>query len=150
MGRIILNSGLNDFLLIDTITHADSKEITGFKMYKEDPPYLGVESLAQLGAFHVRFVTDFAKHAFLLGIKRCTTSSWSSLKGPCLLSGTLTGFSSSAFSYGLGAEMDGETRIQGEFLFAAVEYSDILRKEILQSYYKKAFVCLKRDSSRSC
>jgi hypothetical protein len=150
MERIVINSGLKDFVLIDRIDQVDSARITGWKRFENAPPHLGIESLAQLGAFHVRFLTGFERHAFLLSIKRCSVGAGYTLSGTYSLSGDLTARSLSAYSYELEAAVDEQTWIRGEFIFASVDYDGRLRKDILQAHYRKVFSCLKRDSSKSC
>ena len=71
VNRIEVNTRLESFVLLDRISEAGDETIKGRKKYYNDPVYLGIESLAQLGAFHVRFINDFKIHAFLLKINHC-------------------------------------------------------------------------------
>jgi hypothetical protein len=142
MARIAVRCGLESFVLVDGITEIDPATIKGHKHFDGAPIFLGIESLAQLGALHVRFTTTFARHAFLLGIKRCTVRSGEPLSGCYTLLGTLTGSSASAFSYLLQASNEGRVEIDGEFLFATVEYDGVFRKDIMESHYRKVFSCL--------
>jgi hypothetical protein len=148
MARIAVRSGLENFLLVDGITETYPATIRGYKHFKRAPVFVGIESLAQLGALHVRFTIAFARHAFLLGIKRCTVRSGESLSGCYTLLGTLTGVSTSAFSYLLEASNEGRVQIEGEFLFATVEYDGVFRKDVLEDHYRKVFSCL-RNASKS-
>jgi hypothetical protein len=150
MERIILNSGLSGFLLVDAVTEVDAQRIAGWKEFAGAPPYLGIESLAQLGALHVRYLTGFERHAFLLTIKRCLPASKEALNGRYRLCGKLTGRAASAFSYRLEAALGDETEIQGDFLFAVVEYDTSFRRDILRSHYEKVYSCLTSASTRNC
>jgi hypothetical protein len=144
MERIVLHSGLSGFVLIDSVTVADCTTIVGHKKYVHAPLYLGIESLAQLGAYHVRFLADFEKHAFLLGVKRCSMPSGKELNGCFQLHGNLLGKGSSAYSYGLRATGGNGTEIEGEFLFAVVDYDETtFNRSILREHYRKVFSCLR-------
>ncbi len=142
MARIAVRCSLERFVLLDGITEIDPETIKGYKHFERAPVFLGIESLAQLGALHVRFTIAFARHAFLLGIRRCTVRSGEPLSGCYTLLGTLTGSSASAFSYLLEASKEDRVEIDGEFLFATVEYDGVFRKDILESHYRKVFSCL--------
>jgi hypothetical protein len=150
MATIAVRSGLENFLLVDGIAEVDPGTIRGYKHFDRAPIFFGIESLAQLGALHVRFTIAFARHAFLLGIKRCTVGSDQSLSGCYTLLGTLTGSSTSAFSYLLEASNEAGGQIEGEFLFATMEYDPVFRKDILESYYRKVFSCLRSASKSDC
>jgi hypothetical protein len=151
MERIVLHSGLNGFVLIDAVTDADYTTIAGHKRYRHAPLHHGIESLAQLGAYHVRFLMDFERHAFLLGVKRCSISSGKELNGCFQLRGNLLGKGSSAYSYGLRATGEDGTEMEGEFLFAVVDYDETeFKKNILREHYRKVFSCLRNCSKKDC
>jgi hypothetical protein len=148
--RIVLNSGLEGFVLVDAITAVDPEGIAGTKRFVEAPSFLAIESLAQLGALHVRFISGFDRHAFLLNIKHCSPISRQALSGCYRLCGALTSRGSSATCYRLEAVTDDETAIAGEFLFATVAYDASFKKDILQKHYRKVFSCLQSASRTSC
>ncbi len=148
--RIEVNTGLDDFVLLDRITEAGDEIITGEKRYYNDPVYLGIESLAQLGAYHVRFLTGFENHAFLLKINQCTIPPHHVLNGIYLLKGTLVSQSKSAFCYALQAGKENKVQIEGEFLYATIDYDRMFNKKILQAHYRKVFSCLQRESKTDC
>ena len=171
--RIVINTGLDSFVLIDKITEAAAGNIGGIKNFVAAPIYLGLESLAQLGAYHVRFLTRFERHAFLLKITSCTMPAQEVIDGRYFLYGTLISRSESAFTYKLQAKKESnsplpnfnkgqnppippllkggegglldETHIEGEFLYATVDYNSTFKREILQNHYRKVFSCLQND-----
>lgn len=145
MNNISVNTGLDGFILIDRIIQTGEQGISGIKTFSDAPVYLGLESLAQLGAFHVRYMTEFQRHAFLLKIEQCAVPEQVGLDGTYTLSGTLVGRSASAFFYTLQADGGGGVRIEGRFLFATVPYDQTFKKEILQDHYQNVFLCLQRD-----
>ena len=144
----VINTRLPGFVLLDEITQAEEKVITGARRFSDAAPCLGMESLAQLGAFHVRFLTGFRKHAFLVKINRCFISRPGALKGKYLLQGVLVSRSSAAFSYELQARKGKNLAIEGNFLYAAVDYDDVFRKEKLQEHYQRLFSCLQSVTQR--
>jgi hypothetical protein len=144
--KITVNTGLNNFTLVDKITHAEAQNISGIKTFSNAPVYLALESLAQLGAFHVRYLTGFEKHAFLLKITRCLMPAQERLNGTYKLSGMLVSRSVSAFSHILQAEKGDRIRIEGEFMFATVDYDRSFQKEKLMDHYRSVFSCFQNDS----
>ncbi|MEM5786210.1 MAG: hypothetical protein AAGU11_02755 [Syntrophobacteraceae bacterium] len=151
MARIIVRSGLPGFVLLDSIHEAGPLSISGHKRFNRSPHYCAIEALAQLGAFHVRFLNDFAKHAFLLAVKRCSLPAVRELTGDWMLSGKLASRSSSAFSYELSAVGDTGETMEGEFLFSVAEYDGTLfKEEIMVRHYRKVFSCLRASSKTNC
>lgn len=146
MQKITVNTGLDSFILVDRIIQAEARLIRGIRTFKHVPAYLGIESLAQLGAFHVRYITDFQKHAFLLKINQYLMPSQTDLHGTYALSGVLVSRSESAFSYGLQAKKEGRVQIEGVFLFATVDYDRQFKQEILHEHYRNVFSCLQNDT----
>ena len=146
MNKITINTGLDSFVLLDRITDIGSLRIEGTKHFSHDPIFLGIESLAQLGAFHVRYITGLEKHAFLLKITRLSELPRQVLNGRYMLNGSLFNHSGMAFSYLLEAKKENKALIKGEFLFATVDYGHSFKKEILQNHYQKVFSCLQHGS----
>jgi len=145
VSKIEINSGLEDFVLLDRISETGAATIAGKKKYFNDPVYLGIESLAQLGAYHVRFINDFEIHAFLLKINQCAIPANHILNGSYLLKGTLVSQSKSAFCYALQAGKENKVQIEGEFLYATIDYDHMFNKKILQAHYRMVFSCLKKE-----
>jgi hypothetical protein len=144
--KITINTGLNNFVLLDKITHAEARNISGIKTFSNAPAYLAIESLAQLGAFHVRHLIGFERHAFLLKITRCLMPAHEKLNGTYELSGILVSRSISAFSHILQAGKGDRIQIEGEFMFATVDYDQSFQKEKLMDHYRSVFSCLLKDS----
>ena len=146
MERIVVNSGLKSFILLDTISETGPTTIAGRRHFSGEQIAMGIEALAQLGAMHVRFLMNFQKHAFLLSIKRCDMASLNPLEGMVRLKGIQTAHGGSAFSYLMRAQQDSRICIEGNFVFAVVDYNDIFKRAILETYYKKVFLCLRSVS----
>lgn len=143
-----INSGLPDFLLLDAITKAGVKTIAGVRKFSQAPPWLGIEALAQLGAFHVRQLTGFQKHAFLLKINRFILPQSETLRGRYLLQGTLVSRSSAAFGYELQAKKGKMLEFSGIFLYAAVDYDDTFTESRLHNHYLRTFRCLQNAAGK--
>ena len=143
---ITVNTDLNEFLLVDKITRVEAKTIRGIKTFSNAPAYLALESLAQLGAFHVRYLTGFERHAFLLKITRCLMPAQEKINGTYKLSGKLVSRSTSAFSHIIQAGKGDRIQIEGEFLFATVDFDQSFQKEKLMDHYRSVFSCLLNDS----
>ncbi|MDP2268465.1 MAG: hypothetical protein Q8K46_04775 [Deltaproteobacteria bacterium] len=140
--NIKINSGLPNFLLLDAITGADETTIAGARKFFQAAPWLGIEALAQLGAFHVRQLTGFQKHAFLLKINRFVLPQSETLQGRYLLQGTLVSRSGGAFVYELMAMQGKALEFSGNFLYAVVDYDDVLVESRLRNHYLRIFRCL--------
>ncbi len=151
-GEILaVRSGLSGFVLLDEICEAGPEAMTARKRFDNAPLYLGIEALAQLGAFHVRTLVDFEKHAFLLAVRRCSLPAVHWLSGAFRLDARLTSRSSSAFSYDLFAAGENGAEMEGEFLFALCEYDSAgLDGNILRAHYKRVFSCLRNGSKTNC
>jgi len=141
-----INTGLDHFLLLGGISEAGQDRIRGTFVVSENQTYLGVEALAQLGAMHVRFITDFSGHAVLLSIHKCDIRGEIVRNSRFFLSGKLLSRSSRGFLYSLKADSEDGTLIAGEFLFAIIPYDRQFKQECIEGHYRKVFSCLKNGS----
>lgn len=147
---ITVDTGLDRFLMIDRITAVSSSRILAEKniLKTEERIFTGIETLAQTGALHVRYLLSFSKHAFLLSIK--------SYEGPTKLpsglytiSGLCENRSRDAFEYSIKAEsMDGGT-FKGRFLFAVSNYGSDFKQTHLEDHYRNIFSCLTKDTEKN-
>ncbi|MGA2330448.1 MAG: hypothetical protein ABSG75_01695 [Syntrophales bacterium] len=142
---IVINSGLADFIMLDKVLEVNASRIIGAKSFIGVPAYLRLESLAQLGAFHVRYITGFSRHVFLIKIVSCSLPLRTAMEGEYVLSGNLVGSSDSSFRCFLRAENDKETAAEAELMYAAVDYDHNFKKGMLHDHYTKVFSCLQRD-----
>jgi hypothetical protein len=145
----IINTGLPGFLLLDAVMEVEDKSILGVRRFSHAPPWLGVEALIQIGAFHVRFLSCFERHVFLLKINRCLMPRQPALEGEYRLEGRLLSRSSNAFSCELTAIKEGLLELSGNFLYAAVDYDERFQEERLRDRYLKAFECLRNVTGKN-
>jgi len=143
--NIVINTGLAGFIMLDRVLEVSASRIVGTRSFTGVPAYLTLESLAQLGAFHIRYITGFSRHVFLIKIVSCSIPLRTAMEGEYVLSGNLLGRSDSSFRSFVKAERDKETAAEAELLYAAVDYNHNFKKGILHDYYKKVFSCLQRD-----
>jgi hypothetical protein len=143
--EIIIHSGRNSILMLDAIASVDAMQICGVRSFSDEPLWTGLEALAQLGAFHARYITMFDRHVFLLKIDHCSFPAAESLTGDYAFSGELISRSDSAFYYRLAAEKSDQPAFKGEFLFAAVDYDQKFVGDTLRTHYEKTFLCLLKD-----
>ncbi len=150
-----LNINLNirtkrdDFEMIDRISAVDSRHIEGIKTLEGCPVAMVIESLAQLGALHVRFITAFKKHCFLLLIPHLEILDTSALHGSYRLYGSLTAESKRAFSYTLRATRRNRDCLKGRLVFGTLDYDARFRRERLAKHYQRMFACLTKDLTKS-
>lgn len=103
--NIVINTGLGGFIMLDRILEVNAARIVGTRTFTGVPAALPLESLAQLGAFHIRHITGFSKHVFLIKIVNCSIP----LKmpdGEYVLSGKLLNRTDSSFRSSMKAEGD--------------------------------------------
>jgi len=124
MDRVNISTSLDSFVLLDTISAITDSSIIGYKSFSNSQVYLGIESLAQLGAIHLRYITELKKHAFLLKINHCSISDVNILEGEFQLKGHLMNQSKLAYTYSLKALRDEQLVIKGDFMFALTDYDE--------------------------
>ncbi|WP_139795859.1 hypothetical protein [Desulfocicer vacuolatum] len=146
MERVGINIQMDSFHLLTSVTELDKGIIRGTAAFIDQPAFVVMESLAQLGALHVRWLCDFSKHAFLLKVEHFFLPGESRISGTLELSGKLVVRSQTAFSYDLTASGICEAPLMGRFFFSVKEYDDTFKKEILKTRYKELFQCLKSAS----
>ena len=139
----------DDFKMIDRISAVDSRHIEGVKTLEGCPVAMAIESLAQLGALHVRFITAFKKHCFLLLIPHLEILDTSPLHGSYQLYGSLTAESKRAFSYTLRATSRRRDCLKGRLVFGTLDYDERFRRERLANHYQRMFACLTQDLAKN-
>jgi len=145
ISRRVISSGLSGFSLLSRIAESTEEKVAASADFDNAPPYLGVEALAQAGAYHVRFLCGFEKQAVLLMIRNCSLPVEEILSSRCELVGHLRSRSASVFAYEMSAEMNGVKVLDGDFVFTAIAYNSDLRKDILKEYYEKKWANLRND-----
>jgi hypothetical protein len=143
--EIIVRSGINGFVMLDSILDVNISRIVATRSFSNTPVYLGLESLAQLGAYHVRHLTGFTRHVFLIKINHCCLPPKKLLEGEYVLSGDLISQSDASFCYRLEAEKEGKPLMEGEFIFSSIDYDHKFKKDTLHHHYAGVFSCLQKD-----
>lgn len=148
--NLTVRTGLSRFLMLDRIMETGPSHILTKKTVNdlEMLMFSGIEILAQTGAFHVRHLMDFKRHAFLLGIRSYSGPS-RLLPGLYTVKGTLLSQSREAFEYHLEGNGPQKTSLEGIFLFASRNYGDDFRQNHLEDHYRKLFTCLTNDTPKN-
>jgi hypothetical protein len=142
MKEITISSGMDSFVMVDSIREAGPEGITAVKALQGAPAFAGIESLAQAAALHTRYLSDFLRHAFLLKIQGCSLPASGGLDGEFVVRGVLKARSASTFLYAMSLEKEGRTIMEGDFLIGTVEYDGRFRKDVLEQRYREVFSCL--------
>ena len=143
--EIVINTGLEGFVMLDSILEVSTSHIVGARSLSDAPVYVCLESLAQLGAYHIRYITNFSRHVFLIKIVHCSLPPEKVMDGEYLLSGDLLSQSASSFRCRLKAERERKAVMEGEFLYAAVDYDHNFQGDRFRHHYAEVFSCLQRD-----
>jgi len=143
--EIDINTGLNGFVMLDSVVEVSASHIVGVQTFSDDYVFLCLESLAQLGAYHIRYLIDFSRHIFLIKIDHMSLPPGNVMEGKYLLRGNLLYKSESSFLCRLKAEIDNKTIMEGNLLFAAVDYDHNFRSDDLRHHYTRVFSCLRKD-----
>ncbi len=113
-------------------------------MFDNLQPYLALESFAQFGAMHVRWLHNFDKHAVLLKINNVKFQNVGNINGEYCIDGRLEAKSARAFFYKMQALYNRQVMISGEIMIALIDYDNKFKKEILKKHYTKLFQCLEK------
>ncbi len=143
--EIVIDTGLKGFVILDRVLEVTTSQIVGTRSFSNDPIFLGLESLAQLGAYHIRYLTGFSRHVFLIKISHCSLPRGKVMNGEHLLFGNLRHQSEYSFLCRLKAEKENKAIVEGEFLYAGVGYDKNFQSENLCHHYTKVFSCLQKD-----
>ena len=150
MNAIVVNTGrIGPFILLSRITAVGDDGITATANPMGEGDYFIVEALAQCGAFHARYVTEFERHAFLLSVRKLDLLLDAPPEKQLSVSAIKTGGSDNAVHYAVSAAVandDGSLPVaSGDFTIALADYGGRFRKDILKPYYEKAFACLLKN-----
>ena len=148
METVTISTHLDHFLMPDKISHISADEIRVVKHITKTvtPLFIIIETLAQTGAFHVRYLNEFKKHAFLLSILNVDRVPVTLEPGDYTIVGHLESRSKDAFAYELCGENEGHRIISGRFLFAVVGYNRVFHQNDLEDHYREVFSCLTNDT----
>ncbi len=145
MEMVKINTDLKQFIILDNIYSIEKSGIAGSFTLKKEESFLIMESLAQIGAMHVRWLHSFDSHAALLKINSMKFIDKNISTGKYILNGKLTGKSNRAFSYKMQAIHSDNTAVHGDLLFTLIEYDSVFKKDIIKNHYMEIFQCLEKN-----
>ncbi len=149
MEQLTISSKLDGFMLLDGIDTVTADTIKGRAVFNRTPVYTGLEAMAQLGALHVRRQIDFKAHAFLLKVIQCRLPGVARLDGRYLLQAARSSHSRRAYTYVIRARGPRGIVIDGDFLFACVDYDNAFQETALQNHYETLFTCLQNATAKN-
>ncbi|GAB6097515.1 hypothetical protein JCM14469_37690 [Desulfatiferula olefinivorans] len=151
MDTLIIRTGRTGFIMPEKIIRLDAEYIEIQKTVGKDEAqvHTGIETLAQAGAFHLRHLIGFERHAFLLTIDHYRAAVSRPDPGLYHVHGRLTDKSARAFAYDLWAGTRHTPCFEGRFLFALGDYDRNFKKEALETHYRNLLSCLKNDTPAS-
>lgn len=143
----LIHTGRTGFVMLSRVSgigpeHIDATAVFG-GFHAE--VHTAIETLAQAGALHVRYLEDFKRHAFLLTIDRFHGKIPAKADGERLVHGRLISRSRQAFAYDLNLSSNGVIEARGRFLFAVQDYGGRFDRHRLETHYRNLFSCLKND-----
>ena len=147
MERLIINTGLDGFIMPDKITSVTETAIEAIKMPdgSNGKTFINIETMAQVCALHTRVCVNFEKHAFLLKINTFQNCTDVTDDGEILINAQIISASKEAFSYTVHAYQNGNDLFNGKLLIAVTDYSDTFDKNTLKEHYRNIFKCLTKN-----
>ncbi len=147
MERLIINTGLDGFIMPDKITMLTATTIEAVKIIDDanNKDYIKNETMAQICALHTRFCLDYEKHAFLLKTNEFIITSDLTDYGEILINAEIMSSGKEAFLYNVRAFQTSTELFTGKLLIAVTDYGDTFKKEMLKEHYRNIFSCLTKD-----
>ncbi len=152
MERLIIKSNLERFILLDSVDFLNKDKISGTKYFTENIPlFCMTESMAQLGAMHLRYLLDFQHHVFFAKAKHLKFHTKNIIKGNYHFELKPEGHSDRAFAFYLTSRTpDGILAAEGVFLFSKLSYDSNFQRKRLKNHYERILSCLQKHSGNVC
>lgn len=126
------------FVLLDGVAHVTKTALAGWRNFSEEPFWLALEAAAQAAALHLRWLTDFGAHAFLLSLGNCP---WprQTLTGRLELRACLLGQATGAAAYDVQLTLPDSPAISLPVHVGLRPYDDTFQRDKLQERYRILF-----------
>jgi len=147
MVQLTIHSRMPDFRLLGSIVEPDRDSIYGESDLEGLSAFAGLEAMAQLAALHVRYLSNFERHAFLLKAIRCRWPDREVLKAHFSLCARMKRRSSDAFVYDVTARGRRGGSLGAELLIGTAAYGARFREAILKPHYQQIFERLNQDAA---
>ena len=143
--KFLINTNLDTFIFINKIISIDNTNIIGTAENKTSDLLVLLETMAQFGAMHVRYLINFEKHAFLIKIKDLFISDII-FKGKVQVNGKCVAKSDISFKYYLTVQtIDNKQIASGYYLFSTQKYGSEFKSEKIKKHYQDLFLCLQKN-----
>ena len=149
MESLNIRSHMTSFRLLDRITLLEPQRIDAQADFKGAPLFAAIETMAQLGALHVRHLIRCESHAFLLKVNGCRLPNLHELNGKAAFTARLLHRSDKAYCYRIFTQDQARLHLEAELLFATIAYDDTFEKERLTSYYRNMLTCLQNATDNN-
>ncbi len=130
--------------MLASIDRVEPQDMVASAGFQHERPFAGIESLARLAAFHVRYRLDFQRHAFLLKVVELNRLPRATLNGRFRLHAHRTGNSRDAWRYAVKATGAKEEWFGGRLLIGVRDYDEEFREDDLRLFFQKRFETLCR------
>lgn len=149
MEKVVVNTELNGFTVLNSIEKVDDLFIEGTMLLESNENFLILEAMAQLASLHVKKRINYSKHSFLLKIKKFDGMFLKLSEGKIILRCNLVGMSSGTFSYdvcayGYSKENNNiyKLNISSSLIISTTEFSNDFKEDRLKKHYEKVMACL--------
>lgn len=149
MERLIINTGMDEFLMPERILRYTETEIETVRTVASSDDaadWIWIETAAQTAALHTRIGIDFKQHAFLLTIDRFRRTGRPT--GECRVKAVRTGAAGTAFRYDVTGTSSGDVCFSGSLMTAVTDGPSAFDQKRLSDHYKKIVSCLMKNSEK--
>ncbi len=145
MNSVIVNTGLDHFCPLHCITHITGEYISGKIIFVNSESFIALEAMAQISAYHTRFLNDFNRHSFLLKVKKCSGPFNEILNGEYVVDSKITARTEMASTHNVTIHSSNKVLFKSEIMTAFTDYSADFPEEKFKKYYRDVFTCLMKN-----
>lgn len=146
MEPISIRSNQNTIVMLDSICQYDKESITAERQFNAAPRFSVFEAGAQLCALHVRWISQFSRHAFLLSMAKVDPLPPFTIEGPGIFKARLKSVSKRAFAYQIAVNLAQRLDIKISLTIGTKRYGDGFEQSRLLRHYQSLFNSLKREN----
>ena len=140
---ININTGLISNLMIREIREVLPSRIQAVANASDQTTlFLLLEAMAQTGALHARYLSNFGRHVFLVKVGRCSLPGHLPANEAIIIQADMEGKSDRSFSYHIQARERDHVIMAGDFWFSSADYDERFNAAALQQHYRDLWTCL--------
>ena len=144
MGQTIqINTGLMSNLMIKEIQEVHSSCIQAISDTSDVPTIFPIlEAMAQAGALHARYLSNFQRHVFLVKVAHCALPDHLPVSEVISFRANMRGRSDRSFVYHIQMREKNRVVMEGDFWFSSADYDERFNAKLLQKHYRDLWTCL--------